>query len=373
MNWNWQLPDWPNFTYDPAGNHSLETEFLLGAGKLLGVLTHLGEEDSARIRVELLSDEAWETSRIEGELLDRDSLQSSLCKHFGLPGDARKSTPAEQGVAKVLVDAYHHFEEDLGTAQLCRWHALLMQGRVTMRDVGRYRTGSQPMRIVSGPVHDARIHFEAVPSERVPAEMEEFITWFNQSRGSLSALARAALAHVRFESIHPFEDGNGRIGRVIAEIALSQALGKPALLALSRAISARKSDYYQCLEQTNKTLEITSWIAFFSETVIQAQRDAGSLLDFVIAKTKFFDGFKGRFNARQEKALLRMFAAGSGGFAGGLSAANYQRITKASPATTTRDLASLVDLGALSKTGERKHARYWLMLNGKPHVGTPPA
>lgn len=362
MNWNWQLPDWPKFTYNPAQVEQREAEFLLGAGKLLGAITHLGEEDSSRIRVELLRDEAWETSRIEGELLNRDSLQSSLCRHFGLPGDARKVTPAELGVSKVLVDAYHHFAEPLTIERLCKWHASLMQGRVAMRDVGKFRTGSEPMRIVSGPVHDPRIHFEAVPSDRVLAEMEGFLTWFNHSRDTLPALARAALAHVRFESIHPYEDGNGRIGRVIAEIALSQALGKPALLALSRTISARKSSYYAHLEQTNRTLEITPWVDFFADTVVQAQRDAGELLDFVMAKARFFDQFRDQFNARQEKVLLRIFTEGPEGFAGGLSAGNYQRITKASPATSTRDLSELVKMGALAKTGDRKHARYSLRL-----------
>lgn len=364
--WNWELPEWPEFRYDLGKLQALESEFLRGSGMLLGVLSSLGDEDTARIRVDLLSDEALETSRIEGELLDRDSLQSSVRRQFGLPTDSRKISPAEQGVSEVLVEVFRHFDDDLTVERLCHWQELLMQGRVGMNDVGRFRTTDAPMQIVSGPLHEPRVHFEAVPSSRVPGEMRRFLVWFNESRKEMPALARAAVSHAYFESIHPFEDGNGRIGRAITELALSQASGRPVLLALSRTISSRKKAYYWELEKVNTSLDVTAWVGFFAETILEAQRNAGGLLNFILAKAKFFERFRGVLNARQEKVLAKMFSAGPDGFVGGLSAGNYQSIAKASPATVTRDLTELVERGALRRTGEKRHTRYWLGIEGRP-------
>lgn len=366
MKWNWQLPEWPGFTYDAPALHAAEARFLLGSGMLLGALVKLSEEDTARIHVDLLSDEALETSRIEGELFSRDSLQSSVRRQFGLPTDSRKVSPAEQGVAKVMVEVFRRFDEDLTVDMLCHWHRLLMQGKRGVNDVGRFRTSEEPMQIVSGSIHEPRVHFEAVPSSRVPEEMERFIHWFHRSRHTMPALARAAISHAYFESIHPFEDGNGRIGRAIAEMALSQASGKPVLLLLSRTICARKKAYYAELEKVNRTLAVSEWVAFFADAVLEAQRSAGTLLHFILEKAAFFERHRGRLNERQEKVLARVFAAGPDGFVGGLSASNYQSIAKASPATVTRDLSDLVEIGALERTGERKHTRYWLKLEKNP-------
>lgn len=366
MKWNWQLPEWPEFTYDAPALHAVEARFLLGSGMLLGALVKLTDEDTARIHVDLLSDEALETSRIEGVLLSRDSLQSSVRRQFGLPTDSRKVSAAEQGVAKVMVEVFRHFDDDLTAEMLCHWQGLLMQGKRGLNDAGRFRTTEEPMQIVSGPLHEPRVHFEAVPSKHVPEEMDRFLTWFNGSRQTMPALARAAVSHAYFESIHPFEDGNGRIGRAIAEMALSQASGKPVLLALSRTIRARKKAYYSELEKVNRTLEVSAWVSFFADTVVAAQRSAGEFVHFILEKAKFFERFRDKLNERQEKVLTKVFAAGPDGFVGGLSASNYQGIAKTSPATVTRDLSELVELGALERTGEKKHTRYWLKLEKNP-------
>jgi Fic family protein len=366
MKWNWQLPDWPDFTYDASTLHEAEARFLVGSGMLLGAMVKLSQDDTARVHVDLLSDEAFETSRIEGELLSRDSLQSSVRRQFGLPADSRKISPGEQGVAKVMVEVFRRFDDDLTPEMLCHWQRLLMQGKRGLNDVGRFRTTAEPMQIISGSIHEPRVHFEAVPSHQVPQEMDRFLTWFNGSRKTMSALARAAISHAYFESIHPFEDGNGRIGRAIAEMALSQASGKPVLLALSRTISGRKKAYYAELEKVNRTLEVSRWVSFFADTVLEAQRSAGLLLHFILEKAKFFEQFGNTLNDRQEKVLLKLFAAGPNGFEGGLSASNYRSISKASPATVTRDLSELVELGALERTGEKKHTRYRLKLGESP-------
>jgi Fic family protein len=178
------------------------------------------------------------------------------------------------------------------------------------------------------------------------------------------------IAHLHFESIHPFEDGNGRIGRALAEKSLAQSLGQPSLIALAATILARRARYYAALEAANKENEIGDWLAWFAGTTIEAQRRTIALVEFLIDKTKLLDRLTGQLNDRQQKALLRMFREGPDGFKRGLSAGKYSSITGASPATTTRDLADLTEKGALIREGERRHARYKrsLPLRTIPHI-----
>lgn len=360
MTWNWQLPNWPEFTRDPGGIREREAEFLQGSGKMVGACAHLDEAEIVRIRVELLSEEALETSAIEGEFLNRESLQSSVRRHFGLPHDGAKSSPAEQGVAEMLVDVFQSIDPPLDAERLFRWHAMIMKGRRDLKETGRYRTAPEAMQIVSGALHTPKVHYEAPPSAIVPQEMKRFLDWFNATRDTLPALERSALAHLHFESIHPFEDGNGRIGRTIAELSLSQSLGRPLLLALSQSIGMKKKHYYQQLGMASRTLEITEWIRYFADTILEAQGRAIRQVEWVIAKGKFFARFQNCLNPRQEKVMRRLFDNGPEGFTGGLSAGNYASLTKVSTATVTRDLAELVEMGALARSGERKHTRYRL-------------
>lgn len=362
MTWNWELPDWPNFLYDPNSTRDLEDRFLEATGRFVGAVSHLSGEDLDQLRIDLVSDEALETSKIEGELLNRESIQSSVRRELGLGSDNRRVSPAERGISEVLVDVYRHFDEGLTDKKLCRWHKLLMQGRTTVGSIGSYRTGSEPMQIISGLDYHPNVHFVAPPSAAVPAEMARFLVWFNGTRGRMPALERAAISHIYFESIHPFEDGNGRIGRAVAELSLSQAIGRPTLIALSQAINSRRGTYYDELGKGNQTLEVQNWVRYFSETILDAQQRAQRSVSFIIEKGKYFDRLRGKLNPRQEKVLIRMFAAGPDGFTGGLSAGNYMSIAKSTVPTTTRDLNALVEIGALRKAGERRHTRYWLDL-----------
>ncbi|MDB2613847.1 Fic family protein [Chlamydiales bacterium] len=191
----------------------------------------------------------------------------------------------------------------------------------------------------------------------------ENINFFNDKKNEHSVLVRAAVAHVYFESIHPFEDGNGRIGRALVEKVLSQELGKPTLLALSQTIVRRKKEYYAALGACNKTLDIRGWITLFAEVIVESQKESLSLIYFILNKSKLMHDLAGKINQRQERVLLRIFAEGIMGFSGGLSAENYIAITKTSRATATRDLADLVKKGALYKTGELRHTRYWINNN----------
>jgi Fic family protein len=370
MTWNWQQPDWPNFSWNEARLALAEQEFLVSGGVLLGTVKHLGEEDRNQLIVQGMSTEAVTTSQIEGEILDRASVQSSIQRQLGLAADTRRVAPAERGVSEMMVDLYRTWAAPLSAKMLLGWHRMLMSSRQELTDVGRYRRGTEPMQVISGAAGSPKIHFEAPPSAQVPSEMNRFIEWFNRTApgraAALPAITRAGCAHLYFESIHPFEDGNGRIGRAIAEKSLAQSLGQSTLIALAATILARRTTYYNALEAANKKNEITAWLAWFAGTTIEAQRRTIALVEFLIDKTKLLDRLRGQLNERQQKALLRMFREGPEDFKGGLSAGKYSTITGASPATTTRDLADLTEKGALIRTGERRYARYALAIATRP-------
>jgi Fic family protein len=226
------------------------------------------------------------------------------------------------------------------------------------------------MQVVSGAMYAPKVHYEAPPSAKVAREMAKFLKWFDRTgpgkRDALPALTRAGIAHLYFESIHPFEDGNGRIGRAIAEKALAQAAGQPTLTALATTILARRKAYYDELAAASRKLDLTRWLTWFAGIAIEAQRRTEARAEFLIDKTRLLDRLRGELHARQEKALLRMLREGPEGFEGGLSAGKYASITGASPATTTRDLSDLVEKGALLRTGELRHARYSVAIPLRP-------
>jgi Fic family protein len=368
MIWNWQQADWPHFTYDRKALDSLEAQFLRLAGESLGAFKHVSEDDKNRLKVELISEEALQTSKIEGEILDRDSLQSSIGKQFGIQTDHRRIPPAEQGVAAMMVDLYKSFDAPLIDDTLFEWHRLLMNGRQDLRTIGAYRTRADPMQVVSGAMYEPTVHFEAPPSSRMAEEMKTFIEFFEQSKEggkqALPALARAGIAHLYFVSIHPFEDGNGRIGRAVAEKSLAQSLGHPTLIALAYTIERNRKTYYEKLERYNKDTDVTGWLVYFAETILEAQDNTRKRIEFIIEKTKLYDRLRGKLNERQQKVIERMFRDGIDGFKGGLSAENYSAITGAPRTTVTRDLNDLVAKGALSKTGQLKYTRYHLNIPG---------
>jgi len=363
MLWNWQLPDWPRFTYDANQIAQQERQFLLRAGSTSAFLKNIQKEEYDHFVIEILSSEGLESSRIEGEVLDRESLQSSIKRHFGLASSQKQEADKESRMAELLCSVYRFFEKPLIHENLWQWHSRLFENQTHITDNGRYRTHAEPMQIISRRYGSPKVFFEAPPSKNIPDEMSTFIEWFNTSRQSPSILGRAAIAHVYFESIHPFEDGNGRIGRILVEKVLSQGIEQPILIAVSKILEKQKKEYYSALERCNRTLEVTPWVEFFADSILHAQEESMNFLHFLIEKTKMLTALTGHLNPRQEKALLRMFTEGVGGFKGGLSAENYITITKTSRATATRDLIDLVQKGALIKTGELRHTRYWLNLH----------
>jgi len=370
MTWNWQKSDWPHFSWEAMLLRKAEEHFLIHGGAFAGAVKHLDVGDREDLAVDAISTEALTTSEIEGEILDRASVQSSIRRQLGLAADARTAKPAEQGVAEMMVDLHRSFADPLSDETLFRWHGMLMSGRRDVRQVGRYRSDDETMQIVSGRLNEPRVHFEAPPSTKVPREMARFIDWFNGTAPSeptaLGALTRAGIAHLYFESIHPFEDGNGRIGRAISEKALAQALGQPSMTVLAATILIRRKEYYAALEAASRTNDVTDWLRWFAGIAIEAQYRSAARVEFLIDKTRLLDRMRGEMNERQEKALVRMLREGPEGFRGGLSASNYAKITRAAPATVTRDLGDLVTKGALTRTGERRHARYFLTIPPRP-------
>lgn len=221
------------------------------------------------------------------------------------------------------------------------------------------------MQIVSGPIDNPKIHFEAPPFSAMKSEMNMFVDWFNTSlklKFSNNSLIHAGLAHLYFASIHPFMDGNGRIARAISEMSLAQSLGHPTLITLAKTIEKNRKAYYEHLENNNKDLEVTDWLLYFSKTVIEAQKNTNEEIELIISKTKMYDSLKGKLNERQSKMLERLFKAGKDGLSGGLSAKNYISITNTTSTTATRDLNDLIEKGALRKTGQLRHTRYYLNL-----------
>lgn len=194
----------------------LEEQFVRQSGEFVGAFRHVRSDDQAALRIELLSEEAVKTSEIEGEILNRDSVQSSLRHAFGLGPDQPNISLAERGIAEMMIDLYEHFAAPLTRATMFAWHRMLLSGNTSIKTIGRYRRHNDTMQVVSGPLHKRTVHFEAPPSKDIPREMKSFVEWFNATapaeQCALAPLTRAGTAHLYFVCIHPFEDGNGRIG-----------------------------------------------------------------------------------------------------------------------------------------------------------------
>jgi Fic family protein len=311
MAWNWQDPDWPKFKWDPARMAAAEEKFLLGAGVVIGTVKHLDEDEHNQLLVEAMSREALTTSEIEGEILNRASVRSSVQRQFGLVADKRRATPAEQEIAEMIVDLFRSSAEPISSEMLFRWHKMVASGRRNLIDIGNYRSGKKPMQVISGRIGAQKVHFEAPPSTRVPSEMKRLVSWFNRTtpKGaeSLPAITRAGVVHLYFESIHPFEDGNGRIGRAIAEKAMAQSFGQPLLVALATTILAHQKSYYEALERANRKIDVTDWLAWFADVALDAQRRTITQVEFLIAQTKLLDRLRGYINDRHRRASCGCF------------------------------------------------------------------
>lgn len=368
MIYNWQLKDWGQFTYDQEKIDEYATTFSEKVGISKGVLSVLSKEQRIQAMIDAMVLEAMKTSEIEGEYISRRDVLSSIKRNIGVSTSVDEVRDVRaKGISAMLVNVHDTYEHELTEENMFQWHRMLFSRNTTI-SVGAWRSHSDPMQVVSGSIGKEVVHFEAPASSDVPKEMKAFIEWFNSTAPGAKneikfAAVRSAIAHLYFETIHPFEDGNGRIGRAIAEKALLQSVGSPLQISLSSAIEDDRQGYYAALKEGQRSNEITNWITFFIEVILNAMDNSAKIIDFTLKKTRLFDAHKGQINARQEKVLRKMLESAFEEFEGGMSAKKYMKITKASKATSTRDIQKLRDLGILIPLGQGRSTSYKVRLD----------
>jgi Fic family protein len=354
MKWIWQQPDWPGFRYDERPLEHRELEFRLNSERLAGSFDALPVASQEDATIDLMLSEAIKTSAIEGEDLDRESVRSSLLSLITSDTLPDNSDQKAAGAALLLVDVRKNWQTALTHDLLGKWQSMAIpEQRYTPILRGAYRNDPSPMQIVSGPYGREKVHYEAPPAARVPDEMVKLIEWYKQTSPLsgdkiIPGIARAGIAHLWFEVIHPFDDGNGRVGRAIADHALSQSLGYPTTACLATAIEGDKKSYYLQLEKASRGgVEVNTWLDYFADRVIKAQDIAREEVDFVLAKTRFYDAYGDQLNERQARMVSRVFAEGRRGFEGGITTRKYEAITRCPNRTASRDLSDLVAKGII--------------------------
>ena len=360
--------DWPHFRWDVGVVSHKLADLRHRQGRLLGRMESLGFSLQKDAELQALTQDVVKSSEIEGEHLDADQVRSSVARRLGIDiGGATRADRAVDGVVDMMLDATQHFDQPLTAARLFGWHKLLFQMKPrrvveprTFRSggwpllVGRWRDDATgPMQVVSGPVWKARVHFEAPPAARLGDEMAQFFTWANDATDRTDPVLRAAILHLWFVTIHPFEDGNGRIARAIADWQLARAEGSAQrFYSMSAAIRAERSAYYAILERTQKgTLDITPWLEWFLACLGRAFTVTETTLGSVLHKARFWDRHAHvRINDRQ-RAMLNMLLDGGflGGSAGKLTTTKWAALTKCSHDTALRDVQDLIERGMLKK------------------------
>lgn len=350
MKWIWQRSDWPNFVFDEALHVAQTTALLQQSSRIYGRLEALPASYAAESIADTVISEAIKTSLIEGERLDRASVRSSVKALVGIKDDSAPANldPRAQGIATLLHEVMQKWSEPLTAKLLCGWQGMVVIPTPSNPMLsGMYRASDE---IIADSAYGGKVIYEAVPGAAVEMEMSRFIDWYNDSSPTP---VKAAVAHLWFEAIHPFEDGNGRIGRAISDHAFSQSFGHPSITGISSAISASAAsnkEYYSQLEAaTTGGLHVDRWIGYFLALAKEALDHTQSILDFVVAKTRFYEEYSEIMNARQHQVIARMFKEGTDGFEGGISAKRYMKIVDCSKATATRDLQFLLAKGAVKR------------------------
>lgn len=367
--WIWQQPDWPDFNWQAERLAPLLRECVQTQGRLLGMAGSVGDSMSAQSELDALLQNIVTSSAIEGEQLNVGSVRSSLARRLGLEWVDRDSvSQRSEGLAQLMLDATHGFDEPLTLARLLEWHTWLFPAEEAMFSarpilVGTLR-GGEPMQVVSGRLDRPTVHFEAPPRQGLEQQIERFLSWFEASRDqvSLDPLLRAGIAHFWFVTLHPFDDGNGRLTRTITDLALAQGEAQAIrFYAMSASILEDRAGYYRILESSQKaTLDITEWLSWFLQTLLRSLQQAITRIDSVLGKTRFWQAHReSDLSAEQIKVLNRLLDGGERGFEQGLSAGQYQAVAKVSKATATRHLAELLDKGCLQRLpGGGRSTRY---------------
>ena len=375
--WIWQRPEWPSLVFDAQQIQTRLSEARKTQGLLLGKAEMIGLEGLQPHIRDSLTQEALTTSAIEGEKLDPESVRSSVARRLGLGTSGAPVAEGKrniEGLIDVLQDATLNTESALTLERLCNWHGALFPtgfSGIQRIDVGALR--SVPMEIVSGAIGHSKVHYAAPPPEGLAAQVDAFLNWFNQTHPSagsrpMDGLVRAAISHLWFETLHPFDDGNGRIGRAVMQLALGQDMGQPGrIVSLSRQLESCKDRYYSALEQAqrSKSMDVTAWVEWMLAQFSLASELASSTIDASIQRIRF-QAWMSSFpiNERQQKTMKKLLDAGPKGFEGGMTTRKHERISQASTPTAARDLIELERLGLLKKYGAGRSTRYYPAIEG---------
>ncbi|MCY1342420.1 hypothetical protein D9M68_263190 [compost metagenome] len=364
--WIWQQSDWPHFRWRAKRLAPLLRACTQAQGRLLGMAGAVGADAEARNSLDALLQNIVTSSAIEGEQLNVDSVRSSLAHRLGLAAEGRPS-PRSEGLAELQLDATRGHAQPLTRERLFTWHRwlfpaedALLSGRI---HVGQLR-GEEPMQVVSGRLDRPTVHFEAPPRAGLEQQLDAFLQWFGNSRNdaSLDPLLRAGIAHFWFVTLHPFDDGNGRLTRALTDLALAQGEHQAIrFYAMSASILDDRAGYYRILESSQRDgLDITAWLEWFLQTLLLSLEQALARIDRVLAKARFWQVHReNALSPEQIKVLNRLLDGGERGFAGGISAAQYQAVAQVSKATATRHLGDLLEKGCLTRLpGGGRSTRY---------------
>lgn len=349
----WQAGDWPTWRYDLAALAGPLAEVSRAQGQLIGRLADVGLALRGQASLAVLTEDVVKTSEIEGEWLNVDSVRSSIARRLGVEIGALAPVDRHvEGVVDMVLDATAHCEAPVSRERLFGWHAALFPtgySGLTRIKVGEWRDDAGgPMQVVSGPIGRRRVHFEAPPAERLETEIRRFLDWLNGTSNQ-PPLIRAGLGHLWFVTLHPFDDGNGRIARAIGDLLLARADGSPQrFYSLSAQIQRERKAYYDILERTQKrSLDVTEWLAWFLDALHRAVDQAQQTLDAVLVKSRFWQRWATTpLNERQVKLLNRLLD----GFDGKLTSSKWAAIAKCSPDTALRDITDLLERGVLRKS-----------------------
>lgn len=362
----WKRNDWPRFDWDERALRPRLDAVRMHQGRLLGRTEAVAGPDDLQVEMDALIQNAIRTSEIEGEHLDAASVRSSVARQLGLEraGVTDRSTVRSDALVGLLLEAAHRPDEPLTVPRLCQWQAALFPdgpGALSDIRVGTLR-GDQPMQVVSGRIDRPRVHFEAPPRERLEAELEAFLHWFNAPPAGLDSLLRAGIAHLWLVTIHPFDDGNGRVARAVTDRALAHAERRTVrFYSLSEAFMARRNAYYEQLEAAQKgDLNITAWLDWFLQVLEEALQQALDRVERVLAKSRFWQMHAGTpLSERQIKVLNRLLDGAGEEFPAGINASQYKSIARVSKATATRDLTDLVEKSCIRRLpGGGRSTRY---------------
>ena len=348
----WERSDWPRWRFDASVLSTALASVRHSQGRLLGRMEGLGFALRDQATLHVLTEDVLKTSEIEDQQLNHDAVRSSIARRLGV--DIGALAPADRhvdGVVEMVLDATGGFDYPLTRERLFGWHAALFPtgyGGLTQIRIGAWRDDAAgPMQVVSGPVGRQKIHYQAPPATRLEAEMEGFLSWFN-SEQNIDPVLKAGLAHLWFVTIHPFDDGNGRIARAIGDMCLARSeKSSQRFYSLSAQIQRERKEYYDLLEQTQKgKLDVTEWLAWFLACLGRAIEGAESTLGIVIAKARFWERCAGlSLNERQIKLINRLLD----GFEGKLTSSKWAAIAKCSPDSALRDINDLIERGVLKK------------------------